>query len=104
MTVLERLQAELNISKTDVKNPMLENCVWQAEESVKNRRRSNIVEKQYEHLVYQIALRLWNIRGIEGQTSHSENNISRNFNTDGVISDLLRQIIPFAVAGSIDDA
>ena len=102
MTILQRLQAELNIVEADAtKKVLLENCIWQAEETVKNRRHSSVVEKQYEHLVYQIALRLWNIRGVEGQTSHSENNITRNYQNDGIISDLLRQITPLAVTGSI---
>ncbi len=101
MTIIERLRAELNISAAAPENATLENCVWQAEEAVKNKRRSNTVEKRYEHIVFQIALRLWNIRGVEGQISHSENGIVRNYMSDGVISDLLAQITPLAVAGSV---
>ena len=105
MTVLERLMIELNIQSDDTEDiALLENSNWQAEQLIKNRRNANVVETKYEYLQYQIALRLWNTRGIEGQTSYSNGAITRSYNNDGVVADLLRRIPPLVVTGGLPNA
>lgn len=53
----------------------------------------------YDSLQCEIAAYLWNKRGAEGETSHSENGISRSYESADVPSSMLREIVPFC--GSI---
>lgn len=48
----------------------------------------------YEVLQCQIAAYLINKQGAEGQTSHSENGVSRSYESGGVPESLLSQITP----------
>lgn len=57
------------------------------------------VPAQYETLQVEIAIELWNHRGAEGQTSHSENGISRGWESASVSSALLKRITP--MVGSV---
>ena len=99
LTLTDRLMVELGISSDDSeKLSLLENVLWQAGELIKNKRRTKIVEPRYESIQFQLALRLWNIRGIEGESSHIENGITRQY-SDDVISDLMQRIIPRAITG-----
>lgn len=54
------------------------------------------VPDQYAHVQVEIAVYLLNKRGAEGQTSHSENGISRSYEDGDVPPTLLRDIIPCA--------
>jgi hypothetical protein len=54
------------------------------------------IEKRYEDLQVRIAVELYNKRGVEGQTSHSENGVSRSYASASVSEDLLREITPKA--------
>ena len=100
LTLKERLLAELNIPADDTQKVALaENALWQAGEFIKDKRRSNIVEKRFEYIQFQIAIRLWNIRGMEGETMHSENGIVRNYLLDGVVSDLMSRVLAPAITG-----
>ena len=99
-TLLERLLIELGIDTQDAeKVSLVDNCIWQAGELIKNKRRLNYIEPKYESIQFQIALRLWNIRGVEGETYHMENGITRQYATDGVIIDLMRRVTPRVIAG-----
>lgn len=53
------------------------------------------VPPQYESLQIEIAAYMLNKRGAEGQTSHSENGISRGYEDGDVPSSLLRTITPY---------
>lgn len=75
------------------------NCVWQAGELIKERRKTDYVEKQYEHIQFQMAVRLWNTKGVEGEAAHREDLVSRNYNPKGVLDDLINLVIPKAVVG-----
>ena len=109
MTIKERLLIELNITiaippadPTTDEN-LLDNTIWQAEGLVRNKRRTSAdsdIEERFQFIVYQIALRLWNIRGFEGETTHKENGVERTYISDGQIQDLLKQIPSSAIAGS----
>lgn len=52
------------------------------------------VPTQYEVLQCEIAAYLWNKRGAEGQTSHSENGISRSYENGDVPESMLSTITP----------
>nr|DAP58897.1 MAG TPA: tail connector protein [Caudoviricetes sp.] len=54
------------------------------------------VPEQYSLLQVEIAVYLLNKRGAEGQTSHSENGISRSYEDGDVPPTMLRQIVPMA--------
>lgn len=53
------------------------------------------VPEQYKHLQIEGAIYLLNRRGAEGQTSHSENGISRVYESADLPATLLSEIIPY---------
>lgn len=52
------------------------------------------VPAQYDTLQCEIAAYMLNKRGAEGQTSHSENGISRSYENGDVPSSMLKAVIP----------
>lgn len=52
------------------------------------------VPEQYSLLQVEIAVYLLNKRGAEGQTGHTENGISRSYESGDVPTSMLRQIVP----------
>lgn len=52
------------------------------------------VPSQYDTVQCEIAAYLINKRGAEGQTQHSENGISRQYENADVPSSMLKQVIP----------
>jgi hypothetical protein len=54
------------------------------------------VPSRYDVLQCEIAAYLWNKRGAEGETSHSENGVSRSYEDGDVPPTLLREIVPYA--------
>ena len=54
------------------------------------------VPEQYSYLQVEIAVYLLNKRGAEGQTGHTENGISRSYESGDVPSSMMRQVIPMA--------
>lgn len=58
-----------------------------------------VVPKRYERIQISLAVELYSKRGAEGQTSHSENGISRSWAES---SPLLRQIVPHVGSVSAD--
>ena len=52
------------------------------------------VPRRYGYLQCEIAEYLLNKRGAEGQTSHSENGISRTYESAGVPESMLSEVIP----------
>lgn len=100
LSIRDRLLIELGISADDTEKVALaENVLWQAGEYIKDKRRTNEVEQRFEYIQFQIAVRLWNIRGIEGETEHTENGIKRSYSKDGVIDDLMRKVLPPVIVG-----
>lgn len=53
------------------------------------------VPKRYSLLQCEIAAYLLNKRGAEGQTSHSENGISRSYESADVPESMLNEVVPF---------
>ena len=52
------------------------------------------IPAQYAYIQVRIAVELFNKMGAEGQTAHSENGISRSWETADVSPSLLKQIMP----------
>lgn len=51
---------------------------------------------QYDSLQVDIAAYKLNKRGAEGETAHSENGVSRNYENADIPRSLLRRIVPYA--------
>lgn len=62
----------------------------------------NEVPRRYALLQCEIATYLLNKRGAEGQTSHSENGISRSYESADVPESMLSNVIPYC--GVVRDA
>lgn len=60
------------------------------------------VESRYEMLQLQIAVEIYNRQGAEGEQSHSENGISRSYESAYVSSSLLKKIVPYAGVPNAD--
>lgn len=54
------------------------------------------VPERYQFLQIEIAVYLLNKRGGEGETSHSENGISRTYESGDVPASMMRQVVPMA--------
>lgn len=54
------------------------------------------VPSKYENNVIEIANYMLNKQGAEGETSHNENGISRNYESGGIPYSMLKDIVPFA--------
>lgn len=106
MTDTEKLLALQNRIKPDVADDsVLSELLEQAGAIVLNRRypfgypEGRTVPPQYERIQVAIALELYSKQGAEGQTAHSENGISRTYESADVSPSLLKQIIP--MVGSV---
>lgn len=53
----------------------------------------NDVEPQYEQLQIELAITLFNERGVEGQKSHNENGVSRSWRTK---DEIMAEVVPYA--------
>lgn len=56
------------------------------------------VPSRYLHLQTRMAVILLNKRGADGESMHVENGINRHYGSADIPADLLRQIVPKAVA------
>lgn len=112
MTQLERLKIRLGdeIAPSDnSKNPLLTELLDVAEQDIMNKlypfgttietldesgnvvRKEPVFEERYRNLQVELALIMYNMMGVEGQTAHSENGVVRNYTT---YSSLLRHVVP----------
>lgn len=62
------------------------------------------VPEQYHLTQLEIAVYLLNKRGAEGETTHSENGISRSYESASVPDSMLKGIVPFASSFSFRGA
>ena len=106
MTNEEKITSlEALISPDTADNKILSQMITLAEGIVLNRRypfgipEGATVPTQYEHVQLQIAVELFSKMGAEGQTAHSENGISRTYESAGVSQALLKRIMP--ICGSV---
>lgn len=91
---LHRLRSQLgNPSDED---EVLEYCLERASDIICDIRNSDKVEKKYLTTQIAIAIEIYNKRGAEGQTSHTENGISRVYASGDISHHLIRKITPVA--------
>ncbi len=98
MTQLERLKIRITEDVNDIE---LEEILESAKAVILSRRYpfGNYpldIEERYKDLQIRIAVEMYNKRGAEGETSHSENGVSRTYSSANVSEELLREIIPKA--------
>ena len=106
MTVDEKLTAFRDAISPEVEqDAVLSSLLEDAQALILNRAypfgydEGTVVPKRYERIQISLAVELYSKRGAEGQTSHSENGISRSW---AETSPLLRQIIPHCGSVSTD--
>lgn len=63
-----------------------------------------LVPEKYEHKQLEIAVFIYNKRGAEGETSHSENGINRSYETASIPLSMTKDIIPFIKPVGDDNA
>ena len=94
MSNLERLK--LRTSEPD--ESILNDCLESAKSAILARRypfgQSLILEERFEDLQFRIALDLYNKIGAEGQFGHSENGISRTWESSWISKQLLMEVTP----------
>lgn len=96
MVNLERLK--LRTMEPDER--ILEDCLESAKNAILARRfpfcdwHSEILPSRYEDLQFRIALDLYNKIGGEGQISHSENGVSRSWESSWISQQLLNEVTP----------
>ena len=96
MTQLERLKIRIT-EKVDDKE--LEDILESAKAVIMSRRfpfgeQPTEIEDKYKDLQIRIAVEMFNKRGAEGETAHSENGVSRSYSSASVSEELLREITP----------
>lgn len=92
---LDRLK--LRIPEAD--EEILEDCLESAENAIMARRypfggRPDHLPVEYIDLQFRIAMDLYNKIGAEGEKSHSENGISRTFESSWISKQLLMEVTP----------
>ena len=98
MTQLDRLKIRITENVTDVE---LEDVLESAKAVILSRRfpfgeQPTELEERYKDLQIRIAVEMFNKRGAEGETAHSENGVSRTYASANVSEDLLKEITPKA--------
>ena len=98
MTQLERLKIRITESTNEME---LEDILESAKAVILSRRFPfgevpTELEERYKDLQIRIAVEMFNKRGAEGETAHSENGISRSYSSASVSEELLREITPKA--------
>ena len=96
MTQLERLKIRITENVTDEE---LEDILESAKAVILTRRfpfgeQPDDIENRYKDLQIRIAVEMFNKRGAEGETAHSENGVSRSYASANVSEDLLKEITP----------
>ena len=98
MTQLERLKIRITEDVTDIE---LEDILESAKAVILSRRfpfgeQPTEIEDRYKDLQIRIAVEMFNKRGAEGETAHSENGVSRTYSSASISEELLREITPKA--------
>lgn len=98
MTQLERLKIRIPENQSETE---LEELLESAKAVILSRRfpfgePPEEIEPRYKDLQIRIAVEMYNKIGVEGQTGHSENGISRSYASASVSEELLREITPKA--------
>lgn len=99
MNQLQRLVLRVREPNVEPDVQILEDCLMTAESAIKTRRYPyhdwpEELEPRYRDLQFRIALDLYNRIGAEGQTAHSENGISRTWDSSWISEELLSEVVP----------
>ena len=97
-TQLKRLKRQLGVTGT-TEDELLTGILKIAKDAILSRRYPfgnfpEILDSRYNSLQIRIAVYLYNKRGAEGETSHSENGISRTYESADIPESLLREVVP----------
>lgn len=100
MDILGRLTTRLTENGVEPDEDILTDCIETAKTAILNRRFPyqawpEEVEARYQDLQFRIAMDLYNKIGAEGETGHSENGISRTFESSWVSKQLLEEVTPY---------
>ena len=95
MSVLERLKLRTN----EPDEAVLLDCIESAKNAILSRRFPfgeipGQLPVKYMDLQFRIALDLYNKIGAEGQLSHSENGVSRQYESSWISEQLLSEVVP----------
>lgn len=91
--------SQLSVLKSLVGEDLASDDVFQfyldcASDVICDIRNSNTVETKYLNIQIKIAIELFQKRGAEGQTGHSENGLARTYEKADISDSLIRQITP----------
>lgn len=97
-TYLQELRLWVDADESE--NPLLLVLLKHAERKILRRlypydKTKTEVPEEYQDRVIDIAVYLYNKRGAEGQTSHSENGISRSYESADIPDSMVEDIVPF---------
>lgn len=106
MTILERLVLRLSDGNNEPDEDVLGDCIESAKNAILSRRfpftewpkdnnGDTYVEARYQDLQFRIAMDLYNKIGAEGEKQHSENGISRTFESSWISEQLLSEVMPY---------
>lgn len=106
MDILARLTLRLTENGNEPDENVLNDCIETAKAAILNRRfpyqawptndnGEPYVEPRFEDLQFRIAMDLYNKIGAEGETAHSENGISRTYESSWVSEQLLSEVTPY---------
>lgn len=100
---LYMLAAMVNEEVDEGNRGKLNACLEMAGQAILNRRYpfgyedGTEVDSRYGMLQCEMAAYKWNKRGAEGQTSHSENGVSRGYENADYPDSMMAQIVPMGV-------
>lgn len=93
--------ARLKLRTGEADEAILEDCLESAKAAILARRYPygewpDELESRYLDLQFRCALAIYNKRGGEFETAHSENGVSRSFGSEGIPQELLLEVTPMA--------
>lgn len=100
MDILERLRTRLTDGENVPDEDLMADCVEMAKNAILGRRFPyqewpSDIEPRYQDLQVRIAVDLYNKIGAEGETGHSENGITRNYESSWISEQLLSEVTPY---------
>ncbi len=106
MDIIERLELRLTDENGTPDTEILNDCVETAKNAILSRRfpmqdwpvddqGNTYVEERYQDLQFRIAMDLYNKIGAEGEISHQENGVRRDYESSWISSQLLSEVVPY---------
>ena len=106
MDILERLELRLTDENGTPDSELLADCVETAKNAILSRRYpmmpwpvddngETYVEDRYQDLQLRMAIDLYNKIGAEGEITHQENGIRREYESSWISKQLLDEVVPY---------